>query len=108
MYSLPDDIQWYIWKMLYSQTVVRDIVSKHKNVWEDPSDRLLKLCKDPGCILHGSHELRDLIEDENMWCWHACMDSKCGNCVTYGFPCDNLAYYGFQIPQLARQWEANF
>ena len=110
MYSLPDDIQWYIWKMLYSQTVVNDIVSKHESVWDDPSDRLLDLCKDPGCMTmsYAKDELRDLIEDENMWCWHACVDSDCANCRSYGFPCDNLAMYGFQDMKLARQWKAPF
>ena len=108
MESLPDDIQWYIWRMVYSQTVVNDVITKHKMVWEDPSDRLLELCKDHGCIEHGHNELSDLIEDENMWCWDVCVNNKCLNCSTHGFPCTNLAYYGFNIPKLDCQWQANF
>lgn len=108
MESLPEDIQWYIWRMVFSQTVINDVVTKHKIVWEDPSDRLLELCKDPGCIEHGHNELSDLIEDENMWVWNLCVSEKCDNCIAHGFPCKNLSYYGFNIPKLGCQWQANF
>ena len=108
METLPDDIQWYIWRMVYTQSVVPDIITKYKIVWEDPSDRLLELCKDRGCIAHGYNELSDLIEDENMWSWNLCVNSKCPNCTYHGFPCPNLTHYGFKIPKLDRQWDANF
>ena len=108
METLPDDIQWYIWRMVYTQSVVPDIITKYKIVWEDPSDRLLELCKDRGCISHGHNELSDLIEDENMWSWNLCVNSKCPNCTYHGFPCPNLTHYGFKIPKLDRQWDANF
>lgn len=108
METLPDDIQWYIWRMVYTQSVVPDIITKYKIVWEDPSDRLLELCKDRGCIAHGHNELSDLIEDENMWSWNLCVNSKCPNCTYNGFPCPNLTHYGFKIPKLDRQWDANF
>jgi len=108
METLPEDIQWYIWRMVYSQTVLVDVITKHKIIWEDPSDRLLSLCKDRGCIEHGHNELSDLIEDENMWCWNNCVNNRCANCAAYGFPCSNLAYHGFNIPKLDCQWEANF
>ena len=106
--QLPEDLQWYIWKTYKSQFVNDEVVSSHFSVWENPSERLLELCKDVGCIQHGHNELPDLIEDHNMWCWNDCVDLKCENCRCYGFPCDNLAVYGFNNINLAGQWDAQF
>lgn len=108
IHNLPEDIQWYIWRMYFKQYVVAEFYGKYQFVWENPSDYLKKICKDKGCVQHGHSELEDLIDDENMWCWDVCVGEKCENCKYHGFPCNNLAYYGFMIPGLAGQWDANF
>ena len=106
--DLPEDIQWYTWRIFFKHHIVPELYGKYQHIWECPSDRLLDLCRDKGCIQQGSSELEDLIEDENMWAWNICVNGKCENCSHYGFPCHNLAQHGFQIPRLGCQWEANF
>ncbi len=106
--NLPEDLQWVIWRKYFENHVISDLYGSYQHRWEQPSPRLLELCKDIGCVQQGYSELEDLIEDENMWCWQACTESKCANCVHWGFPCMNLAEYGFGIPELSGQWDANF
>lgn len=88
--------------------VLDELVRNHKSVWEAPSFGLKFMCEDVGCIQHGHHELADLIEDHNMEYLIDCVQYKCENCRQWGFPCDNLAEYGFQNSRLARQWDAQF
>ena len=106
--NLPEDLQWYIWRMYFKQHVVPDFYGEYHHTWENPSDRLLDLCRDKGCIQQGASELEDLVEDENKWAWDICVHGKCANCAYHGFPCYNLAEYGFQNPRLGCHWEANF
>ena len=106
--NLPEDLQWYIWRKYFQQHVISDFYGKFRHSWQCPSDRLLDLCRDKGCIQQGHSELEDLVEDENMWCWNSCVSGKCENCAHYGFPCHNLAEYGMEIPRLGCHWEANF
>lgn len=94
--------------MYQSQFVFEELVTNHPIIWEDPSDTLLRLCKDVGCIQSGHHELTDLIEDHDMWMWDQCMNYKCENCLYWGFPCDNLAHYCLNVPHLSRQWDPQF
>lgn len=105
---LPDDLQWIIWKTYFSKFVSVQIVSDHKFVWENPSQNLISLCKDVGCIQQGHHCLEEMIEDENMWAYEHCMDIHCDNCKVFGFPCSNLAHYGFQNSAICELWEPNF
>jgi hypothetical protein len=106
--SLPEDLQWVIWQKYFREHTLSELIRSYRHTWESPSDSLLDICSDVGCIQHGHSELEDLIEDENMWAWKGCIESKCQNCVHWGFPCLNLAEYGFQIPELGGQWTANF
>lgn len=108
MEALPEDIQWYIWRIVFKQNVVPDILTNHKFIWEDPSDQLLDLCRDPGCIQQGHSELEEMIEDQNMWCWEVCVHEQCDNCRVHGFPCLNLAAYGFENSKIAGHWQPNF
>lgn len=108
MEALPNDIQWFIWKTFYTKFVVPKIVCDREFLWENPSDNLMDLCKDKGCIQQGHHELCEMIEDHNLWVYYDCTVNKCANCQAYGFPCDNLALYGFENGRIAGQWHANF
>ncbi len=109
METLPEDVQWYIWRTYVKEHLTHDLINSYEFVWYEPSDRLKSLVScDPGAIQHGHHELADIIEDENMWAYRACVSSKCENCKHYGFPCLNLAAYGFQNPHLGGLFHANF
>ena len=66
MEALPHDIQWFIWKTFYTTFVVPKIVCDSELLWENPSDNLMDLCKDKGCIQQGHHELCEMIEDHNL------------------------------------------
>ncbi len=105
---LLDDIQWLIWKTYNSTFVTKEIVSSQKFLWENPSARLKALCRDKGCIQQGHSGLEDMIEDENMWAWKNCTEGACGNCQYHGFPCANLAWYGFRNDFIEGLWEPNF
>ena len=107
--ELPDDIQWYIWKIYRSNHVMSELFNNFEFVWHNPSDRLKSLVScDHGAIQHGYHELADMIEDHNMWAYNSCVNDKCMNCQAYGFPCTNLAAYGFQNMELDCLFHANF
>ena len=105
---LPDGVQYLIWKAYNSTFVMKELISSQKFTWENPSDVLISLCNDVGTIQQGHHDLEDMIEDHNMWCFRDCIDTKCANCVHYGFPCSNLAWHGFHNPKIADLWKPNF
>lgn len=105
---LPDDIQWLIWRTYFSTFVNKDIISSQKFHWSNPSQKLITLCRDEGCIQQGHSELEDMIEDENMWAWQSCTEGICLNCKHEGFPCTNLAWYGFQNDFIEGLWQPNF
>ena len=106
--NLPDDLQWYTWKLYNSTHVHDELIRTYKSVWKDPSDSIMCICRDVGCVQHGHHELAELIEDHNMWALNECIQFKCENCKHYGFPCDNLSVYGFDNMSLMGQWDAQF
>ena len=106
--ALPEDLLWVIWKTYNSSFVMKELVSSQKFVWENPSARLIALCKDKGCIQQGHSGLEDMIEDENMWAWKVCTEGACLNCKDHGFPCANLAWYGFRNDFIEGLWEPNF
>ena len=106
--SLPEDIQWLIWKTYNSTFVMKELISSQKFLWERPSHRLISLCKDKGCIQQGHHELADMMDDENKYLLDHCLEIKCDNCKHFGFPCSNLAWYGFQNDFISELWEPNF
>lgn len=108
MRNLPGDIQWEINKKYFSSFVVPVIIKQHHFIWEDPSDRIIKLCKDIGTIQQGHHELEELIEDHNRWALYICTSVHCLNCKFHKFPCRNLATYGFKNKKLWGLWEPNF
>lgn len=95
MLDLPEGCQYLIWKSFNSKYVLDELVTKADFVWRNPSLRLVRLCKDPGCLQLGHSELEDMIEDDRMWAWNNCTKRACDNCRFYGFPCLNLAHYGF-------------
>jgi len=109
MSSLPEDVQWYIWRIYVKEHLARDLINSYEFIWHEPSDRLKSLmAPDKGAIQHGAHELTDMIEDEDMWVYRNCVGEKCENCSHYGFPCLNLAYYGFRNEKIAGMFQANF
>ena len=88
---------------------MNELIDKFEFVWHEPSDRLKELVScDRGAIQHGGHELADMIEDEDMWAYNSCVYGRCENCAHYGFPCTNLAFYGFRNPELDCLFYANF
>jgi len=106
---LPDDILWLIWKTYNSTFVMKELISSQKFIWATPSPRLIQLCTgDKGCIQHSHHELEDMMDDENRRYLSFCVDIKCENCKHYGFPCANLAWYGFRNDFLEGLWDPNF
>ena len=105
---LPDDLLWVIWKTYNSSFVMKELISSQKFLWENPSARLKALSKDKGCIQQGHSGLEDMIEDENMWVWKDCTEGACQNCEHHGFPCANLAWYGFGSDFIEGLWEPNF
>lgn len=107
--ELPEDVQWYIWNIYSKNHVMNELIDKFEFVWHEPSDRLKELVScDRGAIQHGGHELADMIEDEDMWAYNSCVYGRCENCAHYGFPCTNLAFYGFRNPELDCLFYANF
>lgn len=93
---LPDDLQWLIYRTYFSSKVVPALERTYQFRWENPSDRLKNLvCDEVGAIQQGHSGLEDMIEDENLQYLTLCTDIKCDNCIYYGFPCTNLAVYGF-------------
>lgn len=105
---MPEDLQFVINKKYFSSFVVPVIIKKHRFVWEDPSDKIIKLCKDIGTIQQGHHELEEMIEDHNMWAFEVCTSIHCLNCKFHKFPCKNLADLGFENTKLWGLWEPNF
>src|SRR6056300_523882 len=108
METLPNDVQYLIWRSYYSKFVLTHIINCFDFVWRNPSDRLLELCKDIGTIQQGHIEIYEMIEDHNMRCWYECVNNKCRNCEEYGFPCTNLAIHGFNNVRLDCLWTPNF
>jgi len=109
MSSLPEDVQWYIWRIYVREHLTRDLINSYEFIWNEPSDRLKSLISsDKGAIQHGAHELADMIDDQDMWAYHTCVRGKCENCTQYGFPCMNLANYGFRNDKLTAVFQANF
>lgn len=106
---LPEDIQWYIWRIYVKEHLARDLINSYEFIWHEPSERLKSLvAHDKGSIQHGAHELADMIDDEDMWAYKICVGGKCENCVSYGFPCLNLSCYGFRNDKLTGVFQANF
>ena len=109
MEAFPENFQSMVWRAFFSKFVLRDMVNQLDFIWENPSDQLLRLCSgDAGTIQQGHHELEEMIEDEHMWAYRICIDEKCGNCATHGFPCTNLAWHGFQNMRLDCLWKPNW
>jgi len=106
--DLPEDILHLIWQKYYSTFVMDDFMKNLDFVWRNPSERLIMLCQDNGTIQQGHSCLEDMIEDENMWVWRICTNNKCLNCKHHGFPCLNLASYGFENEKLKLLWKPNF
>ena len=108
MKNLPEDIHWLINKKYFSSYVSPLIIKKYNSIWDNPSDRIIELCKDVGTIQQGHHELEELIEDHNMWAFELCISNQCLNCKFHKFPCKNLADFGFNNTKLWGLWEPNF
>jgi len=93
---LPDDLQWLINRTYFRSKVVHALDRTYQFRWENPSNRLISLvCDEVGAIQQGHSGLEDMINDENLKYLKMCIDIKCDNCVVHGFPCSNLAVYGF-------------
>jgi len=109
MDNLPEHVQWYIYKTLHTHTVLDELVRTSDFVWRNPSDRLKELTTpDPGSLQVGFNDLPDMIEDNHFWAYNLCVRNQCENCQHYGFPCANLADFGFQNPHLEHLWHIEF
>ena len=107
MEVFPGDIQWFIWKTFFSKFILKKI-EETACIWLNPSNHLVELCKDVGTIQQGHMEIQDMIEDHNMVHWCECVNNRCSNCEQYGFPCTNLAMFGFGNRKLDCLWKPNF
>ena len=61
--NLPEEIERYIWKIYFSDTVMSQIKTK-KTIWFQPSNKILKICKEVGCLQHGHSDLEKLLFDD--------------------------------------------
>lgn len=84
------------------------------SVWVDPSDRLLELCKDVGCIQLGHTDLTRAVikfDDDSYYekyiddAWSINFDNGCLNCEYYGYPCANFQMYCDLSPKLCEHWK---
>ena len=108
MNALPFDIQWFIWRKMFKFVANEIVAMDNLRMWQYPSDRLVDLCRDNGAIQQGHHGLEDMIEDHDMWAYNICIDGHCQNCEYHGFPCLNLAVYGFNNRSIEGIWRPNF
>ena len=103
--ALNEDVVWYIWKIYNTNHVLDELMKTYDSVWRDPSLHLQCLvCDDMGSLQHKHNDLWEMIEDHNMHFYNECIDEKCPNCQVYGFPCANLAAYGFENEKLGSIW----
>lgn len=108
--QLPEEMERMIWNMYFSRHVLKDVKTKVP-IWRVPSNQLLYLCTDPGCLQHGHSDLERTLYHNSNWSrikdivYNECFYSLCPNCVIYGFPCTNTCYYGGFDSRLDCYWD---
>ena len=106
--NLPEEIERYIWKIYFSETVMSQIKTK-KAIWVQPSNEILKICKEVGCLQHGHSDLEKLLFDDfnekKKIIHQICFQRICNNCEYYGFPCANATIYGGFDERLQEYWK---
>ena len=109
-FFIPQESERLVWNFYFKNNVVEEIKSI-KSVWCDPSDKLIDLCRDIGTIQMQHTDLEKLISNDNentkTIVYEACFKRNCGNCIAWGFPCDNACFYGNLNKKLSRLWTIN-
>jgi len=110
---LPIEMEREIWKHYRSMYVFPEIRDQ-KPIWVNPSEKLLEICKDVGCIQHGHSEMDKTLFSNGTWfslkynAYVQCFSSLCTRCVFEGFPCNDSIFYGSMNPMLRNQWNMEF
>lgn len=105
MNPLNEDVMWYIYRTYWGVHVMKELIQTQTFLWREPSENLKNLCsKDPGCIQFGYNDLWEMIDDEFAIPLDECLHGECANCQTYGWPCANMATYGFKNEGLEGLW----
>jgi len=105
MNALPEDVMWFIYKKYWSIHVIDELLRGQTFTWKNPSENLKKLCScDRGSIQFGYNDLWEILEDEELLLLGECLHGTCANCQEYGWPCANLATYGFENEGLTGLW----
>lgn len=106
--NLPEEIERYIWKIYFSETVMSQVKDK-KTIWFQPSNEILKICNEVGCLQHRHSDLEKLLFDdfneEKKKIHQLCFQRICNNCKYYGFPCANATFYGGFDERLQQYWK---
>lgn len=106
--NLPEEIERYIWK-LYFSGAVKTQINSIKSIWINPSDQILNICRDVGCLQHGHSELEKILfedfDEKKQLVNACCFKEVCGNCEIYGFPCLNATIYGGFDERLTEFWK---
>ena len=109
--NLPEEIERIIWKFYYSNYIV-EAISKINSVWHTPSNDLVDICKDKGCIQHGHTDMEKILlsyQGDFVEVVHdTCFKNICLNCVYHGFPCLNACYHGGFDTKLEGIWNMDF
>ena len=109
--QLPEEVERIIYKFYYSKNVVEEI-KQTKSVWYTPSDNLVYLCRDSGCIQHSHTDMEKVLlthrTDYIEVVHDVCFKNLCLNCVAYGFPCMNACYHGGFDPKLLGIWNMEY
>jgi len=105
MEALPEDILWFIYKKYWSVHVIPELSQSQRFIWKNPSENLKTLCScDKGSIQFGSNDLWEMLEDHYLLLLDDCLHGECPNCKHYGWPCVNMATYGFENDQMSGIW----
>ena len=111
---LPEEMERMIWKFYFDRHVLTSVKEKAP-LWSfEPSDTLVKLCGDNGCIQHRHTDLERALfykhgfhYDYREMVRENCFDNKCNSCVRFGFPCVNACRYAAFSPRMIHLWKLN-
>lgn len=95
-----------------------DIEFIRKSIWLDPSNRLLSLTKDVGCVdynyfrdfFYSEITSYNILAGEVQIRENECINNNtivCSNCQTFNFPCENLVEH-FWISRKSCKWIEHF
>jgi hypothetical protein len=107
--QLPEEMERMVWEK-YRYMYVFPKLKESQPIWNNPSDTLLELCKDIGCIQHGHSEMDKTLFSNGNWfamkcdAYISCFSRLCTKCVYEGFPCNDSIHYGSMNPKLTNHW----